>query len=133
MNNKSIILFDGVCNLCNGVVNFLIDRDKKDIFRFDSLQSKQSQELIKKYQIQVKNLESIVLIEDSEYYIKSTAAIKIFSRLGGLWSLMNVFYVIPRFFRDQVYMLIANNRYSIFGRSDQCRMPNSDLKAKFLS
>lgn len=131
--DKDIILFDGVCNLCNGFVNFIIDRDQQDRFRFGSLQSEEGEELIKKYQVPTGSLESVVLISDGKYYLKSSAALAVLVRLGGLWKSMSIFYIIPRFIRDWVYDKIAASRYKLFGRTDQCRMPTPELKAKFIS
>ena len=131
--SKSIVLFDGVCNLCNGAVNFIIDRDRENRFVFGSLQSQEGQELIKKYQIPVRSLESMVLIEGRKYYLRSTAALRVAKNLSGIWPVFSVFIIIPAFLRDLIYNAVASSRYVVFGRSDECRIPTPQLKEKFLS
>ncbi|RNL92673.1 thiol-disulfide oxidoreductase DCC family protein [Sinomicrobium pectinilyticum] len=132
--NKKIILFDGICNLCNSSVQFVIKRDKKDIFRFASLQSEPGQKLLAERGIDPEKTDSIVLIEpDVAYYTKSQAAIEIASELGGGWSFLRVFeYILPVTLRDLLYDFIAHNRYKWYGKKDQCMIPGPGLKAKFL-
>lgn len=132
--NKKIILFDGVCNLCNNSVQFVIKRDKKDIFRFAALQSDPGQQLLKERGIDPEETDSIVLIEpDMAYYTRSQAAIEIASELGGGWPLLRIFeHILPRTLRDGLYNFIARNRYKWFGKKDQCMIPTPELKAKFL-
>ncbi len=132
--NKKIILFDGICNLCNSSVQFVIKRDKKDIFRFASLQSEPGQKLLAERGIDPEKTDSIVLIEpDVAYYTKSQAAIEIASELGGGWSFLRVFeYILPVTLRDLLYDFIARNRYKWYGKKDQCMIPGPGLKAKFL-
>lgn len=131
--NKKIILFDGVCNLCNKTVNKVIDYDKKNTFLFTALQSETGQQIIKKIGINTNEVDSIILYENNmAYYIKSTAAIKIMNDLGGFWSVTKIFWIFPEGFRNWVYDIIARNRYKWFGKEDNCRIPTSELKAKFL-
>lgn len=132
--NKKIILFDGVCNLCNNSVQFVIKRDKKDVFRFASLQSEAGQKLLAERGIDPEKTDSIVLIEpDVAYYTKSQAAIEIASELGGGWSFLRVFeYILPVSLRDRVYDFIASNRYKWYGKKDQCMVPTPELKDRFL-
>lgn len=132
--NKKIILFDGVCNLCNASVQFVIKRDKKDVFRFAALQSEQGQQLLAERNIDPDETDSIVLIEPGvAYYTRSRAAIEIASELGGGWRLLRIFeYILPTSLRDSLYNFIARNRYKWFGRKDQCMIPTPELKAKFL-
>ncbi|MBC9797086.1 thiol-disulfide oxidoreductase DCC family protein [Sinomicrobium weinanense] len=131
--NKKLILFDGVCNLCNSSVQFVIKRDKKDIFRFAALQSELGQKLLKERGIIPDKTDSIIVIEpDVAYYTRSQAAIEIASEMGGGWPLLRIFQYIPRPLRDSLYNLIAKNRYNWFGRKDQCMIPTPELKAKFL-
>ena len=128
----SIILFDGVCNLCNGAVNFVIKRDPRNVFKFTPLQEKQGVLLLKKHAIDAQKLDSIVLIENGNVYIKSSAALRIARKMSNLWPLFFVLLIIPRFIRDGVYDFIAKNRYKWFGKKEQCIIPTPGLKEKFL-
>lgn len=130
--NKNIILFDGVCNLCNGSVVFIIKRDKNDLFRFAAIQSNKGQEFINKHNIDTSKVDSILLIDGNHYYSKSTAALKIARQLRGGYPLLYVFMVLPRFFRNWVYDIIAKNRYKWFGKKENCMIPTQELKEKFL-
>ncbi|MEJ0054181.1 MAG: thiol-disulfide oxidoreductase DCC family protein [Bacteroidota bacterium] len=132
MTEKSIILFDGVCNLCNGFVNFLILRDKQNKFQFGSLQSPKAQELLKQYQYSTNDLSTVLLLEDGKLYSQSTAVLKIVRRMDGAWPLLYGFIILPRPIRDFFYQLIAKNRYKLFGRKDACMIPTPELKAKFV-
>jgi predicted DCC family thiol-disulfide oxidoreductase YuxK len=131
-DSKRIILFDGVCNLCNASVNFIIDRDKNDEFVFGSLQSEEAQKLLERYEIPQDYLDSIILIYDGRYFDRSTAALKIASRLSGLWPMLSIFYIVPKALRDWLYDIVADNRYRWFGKQDACRVPTAELKAKFI-
>ena len=131
MENHGIILFDGVCNLCNGFVQRIIAADKNDFFRFASLQSEAAQKLLKTYP-HLQNLKSIVYLENDQVYTKSSAALKISSHLTGGWRFLQLLNIIPKFLRDGVYGIIAKNRYQWFGKKDQCMIPTPDMKAKFL-
>lgn len=127
-----IIAFDGVCNLCNGAVNFIIDRDPKNRFRFVALQSETGQELLSRYPPADGPVNSIVLISEGKSYVKSDAALAIARHLSGVWPVLTVFKILPRFLRDAVYDLIARNRYRFFGKQDACRLPTPELKSRFL-
>ncbi|WP_417443788.1 thiol-disulfide oxidoreductase DCC family protein [Joostella sp.] len=131
---KKIILFDGVCNLCNSSVQFVIKRDKKDIFRFASLQSEVGQRMLKERSIDSAQTDSIVLIEPNvAYYTRSSAAIEIAKEIGGLWSLLSVFnYILPESIRDSIYNFIAKNRYKWFGKKENCPLPTNEQKKKFI-
>ncbi len=130
---KKIILFDGVCNLCNSSVNKLIKWDKKDIFLFASLQSDYGQKLISNLNIDTSEIDSIILYEPGvSYDIKSTAILKITNTLGGFWKLMSVFFILPAGFRNIIYDFIARNRYKWYGKKESCMIPTPELKAKFL-
>lgn len=130
---KKIILFDGVCNLCNSSVQFVIKRDKKDIFRFAALQSAMGQALVKERGINTEEVDSIILIEPQiAYYTKSDAALKIAKLLNGGWPLLGIFLGLPKGFRDWVYDWVARNRYQWFGKKDSCMIPTEALKGKFL-
>ncbi|TSE11479.1 thiol-disulfide oxidoreductase DCC family protein [Aquimarina algiphila] len=131
--DKKIILFDGVCNLCNSAINFIIKRDKKDIFRYASLQSEIGKKLILERNIDTSSLDSILLIEPKvAYYHKSTAALHIAKQLSGLYPLLSVFLILPKFFRDWIYNIIAKNRYKWFGKKESCMIPTPKLKALFI-
>lgn len=131
---KKIILFDGVCNLCNSSVQFVIKRDKKDVFRFASLQSEVGQRMLKERSIDSSQTDSIVLIEPNvAYYTRSSAAIEIAKEIGGLWSLLSVFnYILPESIRDSIYNFIAKNRYKWFGKKENCPLPTNEQKKKFI-
>ena len=131
--NKKIILFDGVCNLCNSAVQFVIKYDKKDTFRFVALQSELGQEILAYIGIDAKNIDSIVLYEPGvAYYYKSSAAIQIAKNLGGFWHLGTIFRIIPMGIRNQLYDYIAKNRYKWYGKKESCMIPTPELKIKFL-
>jgi len=132
-NDKKIILFDGVCNLCNGSVQFVIKRDKKDIFRYAALQSEAGQQLVTQRHIDTNKVDSIILIEPGvAYYTKSDAALEIAQELGGLWRLSTIFTWIPTSIRNSIYDFVAKNRYKWFGKQESCMIPTPELKAKFL-
>lgn len=128
--DKAVILFDGVCNLCNASVNFIIDRDKKDHFRFAPLQSEIARELTGSGTSEAP--ESILLVEKGKIYRRSTAALRIARRLSGAWPLLYAFIIVPSPLRDLVYNVVAGNRYRWFGKQDSCRIPTPELKKKFL-
>lgn len=132
--HKKIILFDGVCNLCNSSVQYVIKHDKKNVFMFAALQSEFGKQFIKDHQIDTKKMDSILLYtsEDCISY-KSTAALKIAYYLGFPNSLMSAFLIVPAFIRNWVYDYIAMNRYKWFGKKEQCMIPTPELKSKFLN
>ena len=131
-NGHPIVLFDGVCNLCNVAINFVIDRDPELVFRFASLQSSVGEELLARYDIDTNETDSIVLIEDARAYVKSTAALRIARRLGKLWPISYAFIIVPRPLRDVVYNGIAKRRYKWFGKREACRVPTPDERERFL-
>jgi predicted DCC family thiol-disulfide oxidoreductase YuxK len=132
MKEHPIILFDGFCNLCNGAIQFIIERDKNQHFRFASLQSKTGREYQKKAGLSIDKIDTVLLVENGEIYQKSTAGLRVARNLDGLWPVMFIFILIPPFIRNAVYDLIARNRYKWFGKKDSCWMPTPDLKALFL-
>jgi len=132
MTDKKIILFDGVCNLCNNSVTFVIKRDKKDKFRFAALQEDAGKRLIEQYGIDTSKTDSIILIENGKAYVKSTAALRVARHLGGLYPLSYAFMIIPNFIRNWVYDYVARNRYKWYGKKESCMIPTPDLKEKFL-
>ncbi|WKZ70995.1 MAG: thiol-disulfide oxidoreductase DCC family protein [Melioribacteraceae bacterium] len=127
-----IILFDGVCNFCNGSVNFLIKRDPNGIFKFAPLQSEIGQQLITKNNI-TGEIDSIILVKENIVYIKSDALIEIIKELKWYWRMFSVVKILPRKFRDLLYDLIANNRYKWFGKMDSCMIPDENVKSRFIS
>jgi predicted DCC family thiol-disulfide oxidoreductase YuxK len=127
------ILFDGVCNLCNGSVQFILKRDPQARFRFASLQSEAGRRLVTEQGLDPEVLNSVILIEDGRVYRESTAALRIARHMAGAWKLLRVFVLIPRPIRDVAYRLIARNRYRWFGKSETCWLPTPELRARFLS
>jgi predicted DCC family thiol-disulfide oxidoreductase YuxK len=132
MEERPIILFDGVCNFCNGSINFLIRQDKKDVFRFAPLQSQTGQKLLAQYQIQKKGFESFVLLQDGKAYQKSTAALKVLKQLPWYWKALKVFWIVPAFLRNSIYDFIARNRYKWFGKKETCMIPTRAVRNRFL-
>ena len=132
MLNHYIILFDGVCNFCNFWVNFIIDRDKDDIFKFAALQSEAGQKLLNKFNMKTEDFDTFILIDGEICFTKSTAALKIARELNYPVKVLYYFIFIPKFLRDLIYSLIAKNRYKFFGERDICRIPSEKEKNKFL-
>ena len=131
--DKKIILFDGVCNLCSSAVQFIIENDKKDIFRFVSLQSDLGQEITTYLGISSADLDSIILYQPGyAYYYKSQAVFEIAKELGGIYSISTIFSILPSSITDSVYDYIAKNRYKWYGKKEFCMIPTNDIKAKFL-
>lgn len=130
--DKDIILFDGVCNLCNASVNFVIDQDKKGYFYFASLQSEFGQLFCKKYQLPSKDFNSFIYFKKGIIYKKSRAALEVSKTLKGIWQLTYIFMLVPSFIRNAVYNSISRNRYLFFGKKEACRLPTPDLKKRFL-
>ena len=134
MNTESkhkVILFDGVCNLCNSFVNFVIRNDKKEVFKFAPIQSNFGEIALKKHRINSKDTDSIILIDEDNYYIKSTAALYIAKELSGAYPLLFCFMIVPKFIRNWIYDLVAKNRYKWFGKKVSCMIPTPELKNKF--
>lgn len=129
---QKIILFDGVCNLCNGFVQFIVKRDRKAIFKFAALQSDFGQAFLKSQNLNPLELKSIILIDNEKVFTQSTAALKIAKHLDGAWKLGFVFIIIPPFVRNGFYKIVAKYRYKWFGQKDQCMVPTVELKARFL-
>ena len=131
--NKKIILFDGVCNLCNSSVQFVIKQDSRDVFRFVALQSDLGQDILKHIGIDSKHIDSIILYEPGiAYYYKSDAALEIAKNLGGFFHFVTLFRIIPTGIRNQLYDYIAKNRYNWYGKMENCMLPTPELKSKFL-
>lgn len=128
-----IVLFDGVCNLCNSTVQFIIKRDTHNQFKFSSLQSEYGQNFLKERNLDSSDFKSIILYEpEVAYYTKSTAALKIAQNLGFPYNLLSVFLMIPSFIRDWIYALVSKYRYHLFGKKDSCMIPTPENKRKFI-
>lgn len=130
--NHDIVLFDGVCNLCNSAILFIIKRDKKDRFRFAPLDSDIGKELLSQYHMDSTKIDSIVLISGDSAYAKADAALYISKHLTHLWPLLYGFKVIPSFISNKIYDFIARNRYKWFGKKESCMIPTPNLTSKFL-
>ena len=131
--NKQLILFDGVCNLCNAAIQFVIAHDKHNRFMFAALQSETGKAIAEQYDVDTEVLDSIVLyIPNKGVYSKSTAALKIASKLGFPINLLRIFIIVPPFIRHWVYSIVAKNRYRWFGKKEACMVPTPVLKEKFM-
>ncbi|PSK97921.1 thiol-disulfide oxidoreductase DCC family protein [Cecembia rubra] len=128
-----IVLFDGVCNLCNNAVDFIIRRDKHSQFKVGALQDPAAKKLLKNYQIKEGYLDSLILIRGEKVFYRSRAALEIAKKLNALWPLFYIFIFLPAFIRDPIYDWIANNRYKWFGKKETCRIPKKEELDKFLT
>ena len=131
-NAAGIVLFDGVCNLCNRYVRFLIDRDPAGYFRFASLQSPIAHELLESHTLPSDQLTSIVYIENGRAYTRSDAVLRMAAHLPAAWRLLSIFRIVPRVIRDAVYDFIARKRYRWFGKRDECALPTPGQRQRFL-
>lgn len=130
---SAIVLFDGVCNFCNNSVNFIIERDPDNFFKFAPLQSETGQMLLRKFGIDHAEIDSVILIENERAYTYSTAALRIARRLSGFWSWFYGLVFVPAPIRDFFYRLFARNRYRLFGKKDACMMPTPEVRQRFLT
>ncbi len=130
--NKPVILFDGICNLCNRSVQFVLRHDKEKRFLFASLQSTNGNEYLKKFNLPEADFNSFILVEGNNYTTQSTAALRVLKLLGKRWALLYAFIIVPKFIRDAVYRFIAKNRYRWFGKRESCWLPTPELKDRFL-
>ena len=133
IQENPIILFDGVCNLCNSSVQFVIRHDKQKLFRFASLQSEAGQALLKEYHLPETTFNSFVFIKNGKPFLKSTAALMVAKELTGIVKIMYLFIIVPSFIRNAVYNVIAKNRYKWFGKQETCMLPTADLQSRFLN
>ena len=131
-SSHPIILFDGVCNLCNGFVQFVIKRDHRNVFRFGSLQSESARQILMLLGSEHRDLTSIVLLDDEDIATESDAVLKIARKLHGLWSLHYSFVIVPRIVRDTMYRIVSRYRYRIFGKMDSCMIPTPELLDRFI-
>lgn len=127
-----IVLFDGVCNLCDGFVQFVIKRDPKALFSFGTLQSASTRTLLHGNELRPEDLKTVIYLKEGRTMFRSTAALNILKDMGGLWSLCYGFMIIPKFIRDGVYDWIAKNRYKWFGQKNVCMIPTPELRSRFI-
>ncbi len=131
-DKSGIILFDGVCNVCNQAVDFLLKHDQKEYYQFASLQSELGRELKKRYHID-ENVDSIIVIEEGNVYLYSDAVLKIIPKLTWKWRLFSIGRIVPKSMRNTIYKQIAKHRYRLFGKRDTCRLPTKKERERFLS
>ncbi len=132
-NRKYLLLFDGVCNLCNEYVQFVVKRDPKAQFIFAPLQSSTGKEVLEKYGLPTESLSTVILLKKETIYMESDVAIEITKNLSGLWPVLSIFSIIPRIIRNPIYRWIAKNRYRWFGKKDACMIPSAELQSRFFS
>ena len=127
-----VILFDGVCNLCSGSVQFIIKHDPQQQFRFASLQSAFGQQVLEKYNLPVTTFGSFILLDNGSIYTKSSGALRVAKKMNGAWPALNIFMIVPPFIRNAVYDYVAKNRYQWFGKKEECWIPTPNLKQLFI-
>ena len=127
-----ILLFDGVCNLCDGAVQFVIKHDSKNKLRFAALQSEIGQQILEHFNLPKEDIFSVILVENEKVYLRSNAALRMYKNMGGLWQALYFFIIVPRPIRDLVYDFIAKNRYKWFGEKEECMIPTPELQSRFL-
>ena len=127
-----VLLFDGVCNLCNASVQWILKRDPRGHFRFAALQSEIGQKLLRQHGLASENFDTVVLVAGDRIFLRSDAALEIVRHIGGFWQLLYVFKILPRTLRDAVYNLVARNRYRWFGHREECMLPQPEWKERFL-
>lgn len=132
MSHDAIVLFDGVCNLCTGAVQFIIKRDPAGYFRFCSMQSETGRQLLSQHGIDPNAMDTFVLLQNSRCFTKSDAALRIAGKLAGWWPLLDFFLVVPKAWRDRCYDFIASRRYRWFGTNESCMLPTRDLARRFI-
>jgi predicted DCC family thiol-disulfide oxidoreductase YuxK len=130
--SKPVILFDGVCNYCNSMVQFIIRHDKQQKFLFAPLQSDAGRQLLQAYQLPEKDFNSFVLIDQNKTYLRSSASLQVLKKLPLYWKWTQVFWIVPLFIRDGIYNFIARNRYKWFGKKETCMIPSPEVKMRFL-
>ncbi|MEM6319209.1 MAG: thiol-disulfide oxidoreductase DCC family protein [Bacteroidota bacterium] len=130
--DKKVLLYDGVCNLCDGFVQFVLKRDKKPVFYFASLQSDIGQQLLEKHGVDARDLSTVVLIDGQKVYTHSDVALQIFEELGGVYRLLYPFKFLPKGFRNNIYNWVAANRYRFFGKKEVCMLPQPEWHSRFL-
>ena len=129
---RHIILFDGVCNLCNRTVQTIIKKDKQAVFKFASLQSAKGKELLNQFGLNANHFNSVVYIKNDHLFLKSDAVIQIARTIGRGWGLLGLLRIFPKKLRDSVYDVVAANRYRWFGKKNECMLPTSETQTRFL-
>jgi len=132
MDNRHIVIFDGVCDFCNGAVNFIIRRDPEGMFSFTPMQSDMAQELMQKHHAIQVGSDTFLLIKNGRLYKQTDAALEIARGLSGFWYLLRAFKILPRPIRDYFYRLFARNRYTLFGKRESCMIPTPDIRDRFI-
>ena len=132
MKAEPVILFDGICNLCNGVVKLVIRQDKKAYYKLAALQSHAGQELLKNHKLPQKDFETFLLIENGKVYQQSDAALRVAKQFSWYWQWVQTLWLVPRPLRNAVYRFIARRRYRWFGKKDTCMIPTPDIQQRFL-
>jgi predicted DCC family thiol-disulfide oxidoreductase YuxK len=130
--NENVVLFDGVCNLCNGLVRFVIRHDRKALIKFAALQSEYGKKLQSGIGPGTGDSDTIVYSRKGIYFFRSDAVLNILKDMGGIWGIFYILRIVPRFFRDFVYKIVAANRYRIFGKRETCMVPGAQIKERFL-
>ena len=128
----NLVFFDGVCNLCNGTVQFLLKKDKHQRLKFGSLQGEFAKKILPGYNIRPEVLTSIIFIHNNKAYTESTAVLEIFKVIGGFWSALYIFKIIPLFIRNGIYRIVARKRYNWFGKKETCMIPKPEYSYRFL-
>ncbi|MFW2364858.1 MAG: thiol-disulfide oxidoreductase DCC family protein [Desulforhopalus sp.] len=132
MDNRYIVIFDGVCVFCNGVVNFIINRDPESVFSFSPMQSEVAQSLIEKHGASTEILNTLMLIKNGKCYLRTDAILEIAKDISGFWYFFNIFKIIPRPLRDFLYTIFARNRYNLFGKRNSCMVPTENVRNRFI-
>jgi predicted DCC family thiol-disulfide oxidoreductase YuxK len=132
MEEKPIVLFDGVCNFCNYWMNFAIKRNSKKNLKFTTLQGETAKQILPQYNINPTSLSSVIFIDKGKAYTQSSASLRICKYMDGGWKLFYGLIIIPKFIRDVIYNWIARNRYKWFGKKDSCMVPTPELRERFL-
>jgi predicted DCC family thiol-disulfide oxidoreductase YuxK len=132
MDNRHIVIFDGVCNFCNGAVNFIINRDPEGIFAFTPMQSDLAHELMNKHKIHSVGTDTFLLIKNDQCFVFSSAALEIAKDLTGFWYIFGIFKLVPSIVRDFFYKAFARNRYTLFGRQEVCMIPAEEVRSRFV-
>ena len=133
MPQRHIVIFDGVCNFCNGSVNFIIRRDPKGLFAFAPMQTRRGRSLIQMYQVPTVAVDTFLLIKNGRCFLGADAALEIAQDLTGLWFLLRVFKIVPKPLRDYVYKVFASKRYQLFGKRATCMIPTAEVRGRFIS
>ena len=129
MDNRHIVIFDGLCNVCHGAVNFIIKRDPEGLFAVNPMQSELAHDLLEKHQIQNRGIDTFLLIKNGQCFVFSSTALEIARQLTGFWF---IFRLLPGSIRDFFYKAFARNRYALFGRQDTCMVPTEDVRTRFV-